>query len=138
MRSEYELLFKEHGLGITSFSPLKGGILTGKYAEEVPEDIRVGKSQDKYIVGLTKTQETESSKKEMGIVKSLKGIEGLPFQLTQKIRRYTDNFRCVSGGISPGMGAEKSKYFECNHGCIKARAGVQERQGLGSAAEVDG
>ena len=72
MRSEYELLFKEHELGITSFSPLKGGILTGKYAEEVPEDIRLGKSQDKYIVGLRKTQETEPSK-EMEIVKSLKG-----------------------------------------------------------------
>lgn len=37
VESEYELLFKEHGLGITSFSPLKVGILTGNYAEGVPE-----------------------------------------------------------------------------------------------------
>ena len=36
------------------------------------------------------------------------------------------------------MGAEELKYFERNHGRIKARAGVQERQDLRSAAEVDG
>jgi len=33
VESESELLYKEHGLDITSFSPLKGGILTGKHVE---------------------------------------------------------------------------------------------------------
>ncbi|OCL15010.1 Aldo/keto reductase [Glonium stellatum] len=71
VESEFELLYKEHGLGITSFSPLKGGVLTGKYVEGVPEDSRLGKSDDKYIVSLKKTQESESWKKEMGTVKNL-------------------------------------------------------------------
>jgi len=84
VESEYELLFKEHGLGITSFSPLKVGILAGKYAEGVPEDSRLGKSQDKYIVRLRKTQETESSKKEMEIVKSLKGNWGFALSVDAK------------------------------------------------------
>lgn len=35
------------------------------------------------------------------------------------------------------MYAKEFKYFECNYRCIKARAGLQERQGLGFAAEVD-
>jgi len=65
VESESELLYKERGLGITGFSQLKGSILTGKNVEGVPEDSRQGKSQDKYIVGLRKTQETESWKKEM-------------------------------------------------------------------------
>ena len=73
MESESELPYKEHGLCITSLSLLKGGILTGKYVKGVPEDSRLEKSQDKYIVGLRKTQEAESWKKEMEIAKSLKG-----------------------------------------------------------------
>ena len=41
--SEYSDLFKLHGLGTTIFSPLKGGILTGKYLNEIPEGTRVTK-----------------------------------------------------------------------------------------------
>ncbi|KAK3341884.1 NADP-dependent oxidoreductase domain-containing protein [Lasiosphaeria hispida] len=37
---EYDPLFKKHGLGTTIWSPLAGGLLTGKYNEGVPEDSR--------------------------------------------------------------------------------------------------
>ena len=38
---EYQPLFAEHGLGATVWSPLASGLLTGKYAQGVPEDSRL-------------------------------------------------------------------------------------------------
>ena len=43
--NEYSDLFKLHGLGTTIWSPLKGGILTGKYLNEIPEGTRVAKME---------------------------------------------------------------------------------------------
>jgi aryl-alcohol dehydrogenase-like predicted oxidoreductase len=41
MEKEYRLLFSENNHGTTIWSPLAGGILTGKYNEGViPEDCR--------------------------------------------------------------------------------------------------
>lgn len=37
---EYEAVYKTHGLGSTTWSPLASGILTGKYRHGVPEDSR--------------------------------------------------------------------------------------------------
>lgn len=42
LENEYVPLFDEYKLGTTVWSPLAGGILTGKYNDEVPKDSRVG------------------------------------------------------------------------------------------------
>ena len=42
VESEYRRLYAEIGLGTTIFSPLKSGILTGKYNDGVPSDTRLG------------------------------------------------------------------------------------------------
>lgn len=42
---EYAPLYAELGLGITSFSPLASGLLTGKYGADVPADARLGREQ---------------------------------------------------------------------------------------------
>ena len=39
---EYAPLYAELGLGITTFSPLASGLLSGKYAEAMPADSRLG------------------------------------------------------------------------------------------------
>lgn len=42
--SEYLPLYRKHNLGLTVFSPLRRGILTGKYnSGEIPEDSRAAK-----------------------------------------------------------------------------------------------
>ncbi len=41
VEKEYERLYTEIGLGTTTWSPLAGGILTGKYSEGIPENTRV-------------------------------------------------------------------------------------------------
>ena len=38
--AEYEMLYREIGLGTTIWSPLASGLLTGKYNEGIPEDSR--------------------------------------------------------------------------------------------------
>ena len=48
LESEYVPLFTEFKLGTTVWSPLAGGILTGKYNDEVPKESRIG-SADPWI-----------------------------------------------------------------------------------------
>jgi aryl-alcohol dehydrogenase-like predicted oxidoreductase len=40
IEKEYQPIFKELGYGTTIFSPLASGLLTGKYANGIPEDSR--------------------------------------------------------------------------------------------------
>lgn len=71
---EYSLLYEIHGLGLTPFSPLKGGILTGKYSEGIPEDSRFAKSDDRYVKSMQKRFGTEDWQAEAKKVASLKPI----------------------------------------------------------------
>jgi len=52
VEKEYEHLYEEIGLGLTIFSPLKMGILTGKYNDGIPSDSRLGTSKDAWIKSL--------------------------------------------------------------------------------------
>jgi aryl-alcohol dehydrogenase-like predicted oxidoreductase len=42
VEKEYARLYEDIGLGLTTWSPLASGLLTGKYAGGIPEDSRVG------------------------------------------------------------------------------------------------
>jgi voltage-dependent potassium channel beta subunit len=42
-------LYERRGLGLTVFSPLANGFLTGKYIDGIPEDSRLKQSDDPYI-----------------------------------------------------------------------------------------
>ncbi len=48
VEKDYVLLYENYGLSTTVFSPLKAGILTGKYNDGIPEDSRFGKSKDSW------------------------------------------------------------------------------------------
>ncbi|KAG9190953.1 putative voltage-gated potassium channel subunit beta [Alternaria panax] len=71
-------LYARRGLGLTIFSPLQGGFLTGKYVEGVPDDSRLRQSDDPYIQSVIKTvgsdawnQQQDKIKKLMGVAKKL-------------------------------------------------------------------
>ena len=74
VEKEFEHLYEEVGLGLTIFSPLKIGILTGKYNEGVPKDSRLGSSNDKFVQGMNKRVGDESWKKDIEVVAKLKPI----------------------------------------------------------------
>ncbi|KAL1797662.1 hypothetical protein ACET3X_004268 [Alternaria dauci] len=71
-------LYERRGLGLTIFSPLQGGLLTGKYVDGVPDDSRLRQSDDPYIQSVIKTvgsdawnQQQDRIKKLMDIAKKL-------------------------------------------------------------------
>jgi len=74
VEKEYVHLYEEYGLGLTIFSPLKIGILTGKYNEGIPKDSRLGSSDDPFVTMMNKKFGDETWKKELEIVAKLKPV----------------------------------------------------------------
>ena len=64
-------LFERRGLGLTVFSPLAGGLLTGKYIDGVPEDSRFKTSDDPYIQSVIKTIDTPAWKEQQDKIRAL-------------------------------------------------------------------
>ncbi|MCJ1250719.1 hypothetical protein MMC30_007947 [Trapelia coarctata] len=74
VESDYLMLYEQTGLGLTIFSPLKIGILTGKYNDGIPEDSRLATSKDKFVQGMNEKFGDEDWKKQLEQVKQLKPI----------------------------------------------------------------
>ena len=68
------MLYEEYGLGLTPFSPLKAGILTGKYNDGIPKDSRFAVSDDGFVKYMQERFQTEEWQKEVKQVASLKPI----------------------------------------------------------------
>lgn len=47
--TEYGRLFDEYGMGSTIWSPLCGGILSGKYNDSIPEGTRLSNDDSKFL-----------------------------------------------------------------------------------------
>ena len=47
---EYARLFDEWGLGATTWSPLASGLLTGKYADGIPEGSRLAQARNAWLL----------------------------------------------------------------------------------------
>ena len=73
VEKDYLLLYDQVGLGLTPFSPLRAGILTGKYSEGVPEDSRMATSEA-FKRMMQKRFEGEDWQKEIETVRKLKPI----------------------------------------------------------------
>jgi aryl-alcohol dehydrogenase-like predicted oxidoreductase len=54
VESEFTNLYHEVGLGLTIFSPLRAGMLTGKYRDGIPDDSRLAQTQVEFIADLWK------------------------------------------------------------------------------------
>lgn len=74
VEKEFEHLYESIGLGLTTFSPLKIGILTGKYNDGIPKDSRLGASSDNFVKGFNKSVGDEKWEKEIEIVRKLKPV----------------------------------------------------------------
>lgn len=73
VEKEFAHLYEEIGLGLTTFSPLKQGFLTGKYNDGIPDDSRLGSgSDDKFIQMMKKKFGDDSWKKDVENVRKLK------------------------------------------------------------------
>ncbi|HXS53176.1 MAG TPA: aldo/keto reductase [Usitatibacter sp.] len=72
VEKEYAALHDEIGLGLTTWSPLASGLLTGKYAKGVPADSRGAIPRMKFLVGdLTDKRKNEVVAKLGGVASEL-------------------------------------------------------------------
>lgn len=76
VEKEYRWLYEAHGLGLTVFSPLKGGVLTGKYNDTAapPSGSRLAESEDGYVKNLRKTVHEDLWKRQLEQVAALKPV----------------------------------------------------------------
>ena len=78
VEKEFQLLYSSAnggiGLGLTPFSPLKIGILTGKYNDGIPDDSRLATTKDGYIDMLKKEFGNDDWKRQLEIVRNLKPV----------------------------------------------------------------
>ncbi|KIW10779.1 hypothetical protein PV08_10078 [Exophiala spinifera] len=71
---EFSLLYENYGLGLTIFSPLKTGILSGKYNDGIPEDSRIAKASEGYTTSQRESYGNEEWKKTLVQVRQLKPV----------------------------------------------------------------
>lgn len=74
VEKEFVHLYEEYGLGLTVFSPLKIGILTGKYNDGIPSESRLGSSMDPFVKRMNERFGGEDWTKEIEIVRKLKPV----------------------------------------------------------------
>lgn len=81
VEKEYAHLYREVGLGLTVFSPLKTGILSGKYKNGIPPDSRYAQESVEFIAGFWKRTGKE---KWEGIIEQVNKLEPIANQLGVK------------------------------------------------------
>lgn len=74
VEKDFERLYEEIGLGLTIFSPLKGGILTGKYNHGIPKDSRFGSSEDPFAKSMSARFGDEDWRKQIETCEKLEPI----------------------------------------------------------------
>ena len=74
VEKEFALLYERHGLGLTIFSPLKGGVLTGKYNDSIPKDSRLATSDNWVVQGVATRITSDEGRGEIEKVRALKPV----------------------------------------------------------------
>ncbi|KAL4737662.1 NADP-dependent oxidoreductase domain-containing protein [Aspergillus similis] len=84
VEGQYQRLYSRFGIGLTTFSPLKMGLLSGKYnnASAPPPGSRFAESTDKFARGARDTWESEQW---AGNVKKVAGLQSLADKLGVKL-----------------------------------------------------
>jgi len=117
VEKDYRKLYdREIGLGLTIWSPLKSGMLTGKYNNGIPEDSRFAKNPE-FFKDTIKKLESEEGKKEIDKVKKLTEIaKEIGCSMTQLALVWCAANEHVSTVL---LGASKAEQIEENLDAIK-------------------
>jgi len=75
---EFAHLYKEIGLGLTVFSPMRQGILSGKYKNGIPDDSRFGQTSIEFINGYWKRTDKATWE---GIIEKVNKLEPIAEKL---------------------------------------------------------
>jgi aryl-alcohol dehydrogenase-like predicted oxidoreductase len=96
VEGEFQRLYSHFGIGLTTFSPLKFGVLTGKYndaPENPPEGSRFAKGKDRFVAYMRENYGNDSWRGDIDKVVQLK-VRGprpvMPMAATVRGRQATD------------------------------------------------
>lgn len=106
VEGELHALCVEEGLGLTTWSPLSSGVLTGKYNDEVPEDARLGQASLDWLRDILVTPENIAKVRRLAPI-----AEGLDCSLAQLALAWTAHNPDVSTVIT---GATRPQQIEQN------------------------
>lgn len=120
VEKEFRWLYEAHGTGLTVWSPLKQGVLTGKYNKEqgeIPEGSRFSQTKDKFIENFRKNNiGNEEWKSQLAKVDSLMKIaDGLKVSCAQLALAWVLKNENVSSAI---IGASKPEQVAENVGAL--------------------
>lgn len=121
VEGHFQRLYERSGLGLTTFSPIKMGLLSGKYNDvengKPPADSRFGASQDAFADFMRERMGTDSWKEEIEVVRQLKPIaDGLGVTQSQLAVAWCLKNPNVSSVIT---GASRPEQLEENVGALK-------------------
>jgi len=106
---EYAGLYESHRYGTTVWSPLAGGVLTGKYDKEIPQDSRATSALSFLIQKYIAPENIEHTRKQTAALAQIaKELNSTPARLALA---WTIRNRDVSTAI---MGARKVEQFDDN------------------------
>jgi len=119
VEDEFRWLYEKYGTGLTVFSPLKQGILTGKYNghQKPPQGSRLAEAKDKYTVNYSQTFGDETWQHELGQVEKLKPVaEELGVSLAQLslawVLKNPNVSSVITGASKPEQVTENLKALE--------------------------
>lgn len=124
VEGQFQRLYERSGLGLTTYSPIKMGILSGKYNDVVdgvpPPDSRFGASKDRFaemMRGRIGSSSDEAWKRDIETVKKLKPVaERLGVTQSQLAVAWCLKNPNVSSVIT---GASRPEQIEENVGALK-------------------
>lgn len=119
VEDEFRWLYEQFGTGLTVFSPLKQGILTGKYnGQKVPPaGSRLAEAKDKFTVAYSQTFGNETWQRELAQVEKLQPIaQRLDLSLAQFslawILKNTHVSSVITGASRPSQVEDNLKALE--------------------------
>lgn len=118
MESEYAILFDDYGLGTTIWSPLKSGVLTGKYNDGIPEGSRLANNEN-----MKDTYEKyfgESVRD--GTIKMFNEIDAIAKELGMSMGQLALSWTIAYNNTSTCiLGASKVEQLEENIKCVQLK-----------------
>lgn len=145
VESEFQRLYKRFGIGLTTFSPLQFGLLSGKYddsPDQPPAGSRFAKGNDKFVNSVRDSYAQEQWQSTIAKAKQLKVSRGsLPDRCCMREVNTATAHRGqaghYAGAAGPGMVPEERERFGRDHGGIKTRAGGGELCSSEGTGQVD-
>lgn len=113
VEKEYAHLYREVGLGLTVFSPMRQGILSGKYKNGIPDDSRFAQTQVEFINGFWAATGKDTWTSIIQQVNKLEPIaEKLGVKQSQLALAWVLSNRNVSSAIT-GASSPEQVYENC-------------------------